>query len=171
MEKPQQDALEAIGFGTSFQDKLLAMADTLEIFRDLTAQEISELTKYMHAYRARPGAVLVHEGSRDRVGDLYFVVAGRLEILKDAHAPKPRHLAVVRAGKSIGEMSLVDHQPHSATVVAAEPTTVLILTRMNFERIADEHPKVGFKILWRIARLMSLRLRQTSGLLADHLDH
>jgi CRP/FNR family cyclic AMP-dependent transcriptional regulator len=171
MNTPHQDALEAIGFGTSFQDKLLEMADTVEIFRDLTAQEITELTRYMHAYRAHPGVVLIREGARDRVGDLYFVVSGRLDILKDAHAHEPRHLAVVRAGKSIGEMSLVDHQPHSATVVAAEPTTVLILSRMNFERIAEEHPKVGFKILLRIARLMSLRLRQTSGLLADHLDH
>jgi CRP-like cAMP-binding protein len=75
----------------------------------------------------------------------------------------------VRAGKTIGEMSILDGMPHSATAVVVEPATLLLLTRNKFEEFMQGEPEVALKVLRKMAMLMSLRLRQTSGVLLDHL--
>jgi hypothetical protein len=41
---------------------------------------------------------------------------------------------------------------------------------MNYERLMQEQPVLGNALLTQIARLMSLRLRQTTGILMDYLD-
>jgi CRP-like cAMP-binding protein len=69
----------------------------------------------------------------------------------------------------MGEMSLLDELPYSATAVAREDTQLLLLTRMNFERLGIEQPVLCNVLLRQIARLMSLRLRQTTGILLDYL--
>ena len=67
-------------------------------------------------------------------------------------------------------MSLLDDLPYSATATAKDLTKLVLITRHNFERLTEEHPILGVKMLKKIARLMSLRLRQTTGVLVDHLE-
>ena len=76
----------------------------------------------------------------------------------------------MREGKSIGEMSVVDGMHHSATVVALEESELLLLTKHNFDMLLEKNPAVGLVMMRKIANLMSLRLRQTSGVLVDYLD-
>ena len=57
-----------------------------------------------------------------------------------------------------------------ATAEAREDTTLLMLTKLNFERLAEEQPVLCIRLLRQVARLMSLRLRQTTGILLDYLS-
>ncbi len=72
-------------------------------------------------------------------------------------------------GRSIGEMSLIDREPRSASCKVIESATVLLLTREQFEKLSVEHASIALKLLMRITRLMSRRLRMTSGQLVEHL--
>ena len=83
-----------------------------------------------------------------------------------------RHQRAYGAAQSnIAIRAGVDDQPHSATAIANEDSNLLMLTRMNFERLTQEEPVLCNRVLTQIARLLSLRLRQTTGILVDHLDH
>ncbi len=67
-------------------------------------------------------------------------------------------------------LALIDGEPRSATCVATEPSVLLALTQAGFQRLCEERPALALKLLTRIAKLMSRRLRQTSGRLVDYLD-
>ena len=72
-------------------------------------------------------------------------------------------------GKTFGEMSLVDGEPRSASVLADEKTTLIVLTADDFARLASEIPRLAIKVLLKISKLLSQRLRHTTGVLADHI--
>jgi CRP-like cAMP-binding protein len=77
----------------------------------------------------------------------------------------PRRYATRGALTPISELPIGE----PATVVADTDVRLLILQRCEFDRLLDNQPKVAAKILLRIARLLSHRLRETTGQLAEHL--
>ena len=70
----------------------------------------------------------------------------------------------------MGEMSILDELPYSATAIATEDTTVVLITKNNFDDMTEKHPELGLKVMRKIAKLLSLRLRQTTGILLDYLE-
>jgi len=158
---------EEIGIGSQFRDELCRMLESTQLFRDLTGPEIQAVVEYTHAYRVPAGVTLLSEGGKEKY--LAFIVKGKVEILKGSGAREAKHIATVRAGSCLGEMSIVDDFPHSATAKTVEEAEVIILTRRNLLRITEESAALGVRILWRLARQLSARLRQTSGILAEHL--
>ena len=71
--------------------------------------------------------------------------------------------------RSIGEMAVIDEFPRSATVKARTKSTLLTLSRDNFNYIVEGHSSVDVKILKGIASLLSMNLRKTSSRLADYM--
>ena len=78
-------------------------------------------------------------------------------------------IAQLEAGDFVGEMSLIDGEPRSASIVVVEPTTMVVLTAEDFARLSEEVPRLSTKVLHEIARLISERLRQTSAALVDYI--
>lgn len=162
------DGLELLGSGTTFSAKIGDMLERADMFRDMTRQEVDIFARYVQAYEAPAGAVVLHEGVRESY--MFIVAEGRLDILKwTGDYKENKKIATVRAGKTIGEMSLLDGLPHSATATVVEPSVLLLMTRSHFEQVIDEEPEVALKMVRKMATLMSLRLRQTSGVLIDYL--
>ena len=90
------------------------------------------------------------------------------------------------AAKALGNLSLEDllnvkvvsvskkaellfDAPLSASVIATQDSVVLMMTRLDFDRLVEQHHAIGVKLLRRIAVTISLRLRKTTGRLADLL--
>lgn len=162
------DQLEQLGGGTSFTAQIGDMLEQVEMFRDLSRQDIDRLSSYVQAYQAKPGAKLLREG--DREAYMFILVEGKLDVFKQqGDGGEEKKIATVRAGKTIGEMSVIDGMPHSATVVVVEPAKLLLITKRNLDLLTEQAPDLGVKLLRRLAQLMSLRLRQTSGVLIDYL--
>lgn len=106
-----------------------------------------------------------------RKGDLgsylFFIVEGEVEVRLEAHDLKQVIIATFERGSCVGEMSIVDDYPRSATIVVTQPSELLLLTRGRFEAICAEQPALGLRFLKGIAKNLSLRLRKTSGRFAD----
>ena len=66
-------------------------------------------------------------------------------------------------------MAVIDEFPRSATVKARTKSTLLTLSRDNFNYIVEGHSSVDVKILKGIASLLSMNLRKTSSRLADYM--
>lgn len=159
--------LNLIGEGIAFQDTLFDMLADVPLLSRLEGHEIRQLAEYMHAYAIEPGIDIFPEGMQGNCMGL--LIEGRLEVLKKNSEGAQQRIATITAGKTFGEMSLIDGLPYSATIRALEACTVLLLTRNNFTQCVQRHPALGVKLLTEIARLISLRLRQTSGQLVDAL--
>jgi CRP/FNR family transcriptional regulator, cyclic AMP receptor protein len=161
-------ALDLMGDGESFHERLYKMIEAVPMFDGLSHAEVTLLSSYLRAYEAKKGALIFKEGSKGMF--MCIVIAGRVEISKETQTHEQTKVAIVRPGKSMGEMSLLDELPYSATAVAQEDSQLLLLTRMNFERLNSEQPVLSNILLRQLARLVSLRLRQTTGVLLDYVS-
>ena len=137
----------------------------LSLFDGLKANELRTLSGYMNFIEMDKDEVLFREGDQ---GDcVCFIVEGRLDVLKQSASGEHNVLATLSRGRPIGEMSVIDDFPRSATVRACKAAKLITLTRKDFELILEEKPLIGIKILKKIARLLSLNLRKTSSQLVD----
>lgn len=159
--------MQSLGSGKTFSKEMAAMLRNTQLFGGFFDDENELIAPYMLAYGAPKGVIVFREG--ERTGQMCLLVEGSLELFKSDDQGGHKKLVEMRAGKSIGEMSVLDGQPYSATAITATPSKLLLLTRDNLQRIMEEHPRLAARMLWKIGNLLSLRLRQTTGKLIDFL--
>lgn len=104
-------------------------------------------------------------GEGEVARDLYVLASGSLEVTKQAREG-PITLWKIRAGESFGEMSLIDMQPRSASVVALAPSSTWCWSYAAFRERYCADGKCYTLIVMNIARELSRRLRRADDLLA-----
>lgn len=162
-------SLELLGSGEAYRDKIAALLESSGyLFREFEWPQIQMLAGYMGFYRAPPGTTIFCEGDRGEY--MCVLIEGKLEMYKeDSHGTK-KIVATMSRGKTIGEMAMVDGEPRSATAVVKENVLLVVLTRESFLQISLEMPALAAKILLLVARMLSQRLRHTSGELVDYIE-
>ena len=145
---------------------LLLALEKIPFFDDLEPEDMKVLMDYMSLYELSEGDILFREG---QVG-LYvaFLVDGKMEVLKKSITGADILITTVGPGLAIGEMSLLDKAPRSATIKAKSKTTLAILAQGAFKLIIEKHPAIGIKILIGFARFQTENLRKTSNRLNDY---
>src|SRR5512134_2152467 len=168
-ERPQQLMhLEYLGDATQFAGQMHALIPKCALLENFSAAEVQLLAHFMGVYRAPTAAEIIREGDG---GDfMLMVLEGRVEVHKRDRWNTPQLLASVEAGRTLGEMSMIDGEPRFATCLAAEPSLIAVLDRENLARIIVEQPLLGAKILMELVLMLSQRLRATSQRLLGLLD-
>ena len=92
----------------------------------------------------------------------YRVEDGLLKVTIMSRAGNERILAFLGAGAIVGELSIIDGLPRSASVVGVRPSSLSFLSRAAFEDFAKKHPEI-YKSL---VTLLSTRLREADAALA-----
>ncbi len=126
------------------------------IFRRLSKRQLDRLAKHVDEVQVEGGKVLAEEGSRGR--ELLIVVEGEATVRRGG-----RELARLSAGDVIGEMSLIDGQPRSATVKADSDMTLLVIDSRAFKPLLEEVPGMAVGILTAMAQ----RLREADSKLIE----
>jgi CRP/FNR family cyclic AMP-dependent transcriptional regulator len=139
----------------------------IPIFSKLKSNELMGIEQYMKILDVIPGEIVFEEGER---GDyVCFVVEGSLEVLKKTGSGENIVISTLSKGRSIGEMAIIDDLPRSATVRAKYKSTLLTLSRENFDYIIAKYPDIGVKILKGLSSLLCMNLRKTSNRLAEYM--
>jgi CRP/FNR family cyclic AMP-dependent transcriptional regulator len=90
------------------------------------------------------GQVIARQGD---VGTGFFIVAsGSVRVVRDGET-----IATLGPGEFFGELSVLDGQPRTAQVLAAEPTVVLGLASWDFEAVVRERPEVALAVMRGLA--------------------
>ncbi len=151
-------------------DDVKARAELLDGTRwanEFAWAEIEAIAAHLQLRRRSKGEVVCREGDADP--SLFIIAQGSVAIMKHDAEEREKLLAKLGPGQTLGEMALLDGQPRSATAVAADDLVLLVFTRAELDRLVESKPRLGVKLLWKLARFLSQRLRQTSGALAEHL--
>ena len=98
---------------------------------------------------------------------MFVVCQGELEIAKRGSHGAPVRLAVLHPGDCVGEMSLIDIQPRSATVRALTRAVLFRINHRDIGRLYQSNPEVYLLLVMNIAREISRRLRRADQVLAD----
>ncbi len=160
--------LEHLGDATPFARRLHVMLPYWPLFENLNLVEVELLSRFMQVYRAEAGQEVIREGDQ---GDfMMFVIEGNMQVFKRGRHDTSLLIAVVGTGKTLGEMSLIDGDPRSATCIADSPTILGVLTRESLAGIILEQPILGAKILMELVVMLSHRLRETNQQLLACLD-
>jgi len=169
MPEPAQLAgLEYQGDAIRFATRIHALIPKCPLLENFSHGEVRLLAHFMEVYRAEPGVEMIREGDG---GDfLMMIIEGRVDVNKRDRWNTPQLIAQVEAGRTLGEMSMIDGEPRFATCVALEPTLVAVLDRENLARIIVEQPLLGAKLLMELVLMLSQRLRATSQRLLGLLD-
>ena len=126
------------------------------------------LAQFSHSLMVRvidPGTTLFREGEDGR--EMFVVLQGELEVLKRSHRGTDARVALLGPGDWVGDMSIVDIQPRSASVRALAPTRLLRVTTADLDKVYRTDLKAYSIVILNIARELSRRLRVTDGILAD----
>ena len=99
--------------------------------------------------------MLFHAG--DPGNGCYRVDAGLLKVVMISPRGSERILAFLGPGDIVGELSIIDGRPRSASVVAVRDSALRFLSRAAFEAFAEKHPQICRVLL----TILAARLRET----------
>jgi CRP/FNR family transcriptional regulator, cyclic AMP receptor protein len=120
----------------------------------------TELFTSAELMRFRAGQVLFRTG--DPGNGCYRVEDGLLKVTMVSRSGAERILAFLGRGAIVGELSIIDGLPRSASVVAVRDASVSFLSNAAFEAFAEEHPELNKSLV----RLLARRLRETDATVA-----
>ncbi len=148
----------------SSHDQIVDLLEWTVWGKEFDRKELDAIALYMSIRFFKKGEKIVEEGERSRY--MAFIVKGEVQIIKKSCDNLESLIVSLRPGTHFGEMAFVDEQPRSASVYSLSESTLLFLSKNDFEMLIDIHPQTGIKMLKLIARLLSQRLRMTTGKLA-----
>ena len=133
----------------------------IPIFADMEEDDLAKLSSSLVRRRYSKGQVVFHKG--DEGGSLHIIQSGRMKVVIPSPQGEEVILAILTEGEILGELSLIDGKPRSATVEALEECEVLSLRREDFLRFLA----LRFEAALRVMEVLSRRLRDTDALLAE----
>lgn len=127
------------------------------VFAHCSQRELEHIARIADEVQVRAGHVLTREGNQGRE---FFLVQGG----KAAVRVRGRRVATLTAGNWFGEMSLLDHGPRTATVVADTDMRMYVVESRAFAALLDEVPALARSVMAALAaRLRAADATLTAG--------
>jgi CRP-like cAMP-binding protein len=139
-------------------DKEQALAQ-VSLFENLNPKYIKGIAGICTERTFKPGDLLMKQGENG-IG-LFIILSGRVRIEKSDASGTQVELAENGAGEIMGEMAVFDGSPRSASVIAIQETTCLVLASWEFNSFLKAHPEAALELLPIVVR----RFRETNDAL------
>lgn len=129
---------------------------TIELFADMSDQDLRRVGRLVSETTRPAGTVLIEQDRH--AAEAFVILTGTVSVVRDGHK-----LAQLGPGAVVGELSLLDRRPRSATVVAATHLEALVLSEQELPQLLNELPTVGRHLLREVGR----RLRAADEALTE----
>jgi CRP-like cAMP-binding protein len=119
------------------------------LFADCPKRDLKKIERLVEDMELPAGHVLTQQG---RAGDEFFVIVdGKVRVDRDG-----MRIDTLGPGDYLGEISLVDHRPRTATAVCETPCRVLVLGHREFHTLLADEPGIAQSVM----RSLAERLRK-----------
>jgi CRP-like cAMP-binding protein len=117
------------------------------LFSNLSQRHLGEISKHADQVQVERGRVLAKEG---RIGwDFILVVDGKARVEKNG-----KLIRQLSGGDFFGEISLIDREPRTATVIAETDMSLLIVHKTSFDLLLDAIPGLQKKMLVSLCKYL-----------------
>jgi len=116
------------------------MLSTVALFDGLLEEDRDELSSMMTKKVFARNQLIISQGDRTR--SLFVILSGRLKVFVNDEMGNQTVFAFLQQGDYCGELSLLDAEPRSASIVTLVKTEVLQLSYQQFEVFLQNHPQV-----------------------------
>lgn len=148
-------------------EEIAEMLDWTNWSKDFSWNQMKRMCQFFSVYGAEKDELLFQQGGS--TNSMGILLKGTLLVIRDNNG-KQSQLAKLRAPQTFGEISLLDGQPRSASLIAGTALEYLLITKDDMDDMAEKHSLVAYKLLWKISYILSQRLRNTSGQLSEYLE-
>ncbi|WP_342721543.1 cyclic nucleotide-binding domain-containing protein [Acidovorax sp. FHTAMBA] len=115
------------------------------LFSLITVNQAEVISGAVIKCRFKRGEALVEQGHKSNA--LFILLTGRARVMTSDSRGREVILATLSQGDYLGEMSIIDNEPHSATVRAEVQTDVLMLGRAEFARCLAENASMSLVVM------------------------
>ena len=144
----------------------LDLVRRVPLFAKLSPLQAETMANAVTKVHYKRGETVVEQGKSPDA--LFIILSGRARVLMTDNKDREVILSTLRAGDYVGEMSLIDGEPHSASVIADQPMDVLMLGRDEFMRCLNENTTTAFAVMrGLVGRLRSADQKISSLALSD----
>ncbi|MCF7805232.1 MAG: cyclic nucleotide-binding domain-containing protein [Candidatus Marinimicrobia bacterium] len=136
---------------------------SVPLFVNLSTDEIQSIVNEGEYLELKSDDLLFEEDSAGR--DLYILIAGKIAIeslVPGSGEKKTKEFYSMNPNEVIGEFSYVDQAPRSATARARRESKVLRIPAENLDRLLDENPKLGYRLMTNISKILCDRIRNAN---------
>ena len=134
-------------------DAQLRHLQRVPLFSGFNEDELRRVAEHSRILDAPAGTVITQIGD---TGDSFFIIIDGAAAVRTPVGTGSQ----LQPGDCFGEMSLVDGEPRSATIVATTDLRLIVVDRAHFWRLLDETPELIRRILTILSRRVR-RLAQT----------
>jgi len=136
---------------------LLAVLQNIPVFEGFSERELAALERVLHRREYLPEELIIRQ---DEPGlGMYIIQSGQAVVTTGHDAVE---LSRLKDGDFFGELSLLDETPRSATVVAKSHCRILGFFQSDLFGLIERDPRLGVKIVIRLAKIMGDRLRNAN---------
>lgn len=128
----------------------------VKIFAGMSDDQLIRFTQFMELKTVRQFNEIVRQG--DPGDAMYLVLEGEVRV-RMMIGGKESLIAVLPAGEFFGEISLFDHGPRSADVVANAESVLLKISASAFQKLAQESPELATPFLLAVGKTLTSRIR------------
>lgn len=135
------------------------------LFSSLSNLEFKAVSSFLEYRDIAKGSVIFSDGEEGK--EMFILLSGELDAYKNESGEIRRWMFNVRGGDFFGEMSLITHEPRSATIIAKVDTRLAVLGENDFYRFVFQYPMIGVKLLLAIGDIQNTWLEQSARHLSD----
>ena len=139
------------------RDNLQTILRGIPIFEDLSRRELAAIERILHEREYQTDEVIFRQ---DEPGmGMYIIASGTVTIVSE---PSSMQWSELGEGEFFGEIALLDEYPRSASAIAKTPCKIFGFFQPDLFALIDRDPRLGVKIVIRLARMIGARLRRAN---------
>ena len=147
-------------------DEVIPILSDISIFAGLSDAQLYELFKLLQKTRYSAGEKIFEEG--EEPSHIYIVQSGSVKLVVNAE-DTPLELILFEEGQCFGETSVIGIQPHAATAVCVEDTSLIVLSRNALLSLYKSDLEMFSTLILNIAREACRRLAKTDEILLHYV--
>ena len=124
--------------------KHLESLRNVDLFINCTKKELEKVARAGDEITMTAGTLIVDQGQMGR--EAFVILEGDVTIKRNN-----RKVATLTAGDVVGELSLLDHGPRTATAVCDTDCSLLVIDQRRFLTVLDEVPAISHKLMASLA--------------------
>lgn len=155
IEYAENKLLESLGIETNTVDRV--ELESSDLCHGLSADFLFTLQNVMKPVALKSGEVLFN--INDIASELYVVIEGEIDILLPFSKHHHKRLGKFGPGAFFGEIVFLKPGPRTASAKAIHDTRLLMLDSEGFAQLKKQNPQAAIKLLLRLGRELSERLR------------
>src|SRR5918994_4906734 len=110
------------------------------LFAGCTKKELERIARSGDEITMTAGSLLVDQGQTGR--EAFVVLDGQVTVKRNG-----RKVASLGPGAIVGELSLLDHGPRTATLTCETKSSIFVISQRHFLAVLDDVPTIGHKLL------------------------